>query len=193
MKTLQTFQDKFIDLQEDSTYNAWRIHRSYMKKLHPCIRNLYIMYVESIDHEKSIEHAWIINRPAWWIYIPCKKNIRIFNGCAVQIENSVTRVTVRHHSARTIIPSEGIFNSHRTAIMDSFSCMPSLRQLHLSLIMRYFYNFMLKQLSIKKCSVLLLSTTLTLKCLVENDVKNWLWSQKDSLMSCTRIVLHPLV
>ena len=26
-------------------------------------------------------------------------NIRIFNGCGVRIENSVTRVTVRHHKA----------------------------------------------------------------------------------------------
>ena len=30
-------------------------------------------------------------------------NIRIFNGCEVLIENSVTRVTVRHHEA---LPSD---------------------------------------------------------------------------------------
>ena len=29
----------------------------------------------------------------------CRQNIRIFNGCEMQIENSVTRVTVRHHEA----------------------------------------------------------------------------------------------
>ena len=33
----------------------------------------------------------------------CQMIIRIFNGCEVQIENSVTRVTVRHHEARRVI------------------------------------------------------------------------------------------
>ena len=28
-----------------------------------------------------------------------KRNIRIFTGCEVQIENSITRVTVWHHEA----------------------------------------------------------------------------------------------
>ena len=31
--------------------------------------------------------------------------IRIFNGCEVQIENSVTRVTVRHHGAWQVMPN----------------------------------------------------------------------------------------
>ena len=38
------------------------------------------------------------------------------NGSSVQIENSVTRVTVRHHEARQVMPNsyprEGIFNGH---------------------------------------------------------------------------------
>ena len=29
-------------------------------------------------------------------------NLRIFNGCSVQTENSVTRVTVRYHEARRV-------------------------------------------------------------------------------------------
>ena len=67
-----------------------------------------------------------------------KKIIRIFNGCEVLIENSVTRVTVRHHEACQVMPnsypSDGIFNLHRRTIMDSFSCIFFLRQLHLSLL-----------------------------------------------------------
>ena len=48
------------------------------------------------------------------------QTVRIFNGREVRIENSVTRVTVRHASwCRTVIPSDGVFNSHQTAIMDS--------------------------------------------------------------------------
>ena len=50
--------------------------------------------------------------------------IRIFNGCELQIENPVTRVTVRHHErCRTVIPSDGIFSTHQTTIMCSFSCI----------------------------------------------------------------------
>ena len=31
--------------------------------------------------------------------------IRTFNGCEVQIENSVTRVTVRHHEPHRLMPN----------------------------------------------------------------------------------------
>ena len=44
------------------------------------------------------------------------QTIRIFNGCEVRIENSVTRVTVRHREA-----------------YDFFSCILFIQQLHLSL------------------------------------------------------------
>ena len=54
------------------------------------------------------------------------KIIRIFNGCDVRIENSVTRVTVRHHEAC------------RTTIIDSFSCILFLRRLYLSSDVRCF-------------------------------------------------------
>ena len=49
--------------------------------------------------------------------------IRIFNGCEVLIENSVTRVTFRHHEACQVMPnsypSDGILNLHLRTIMDS--------------------------------------------------------------------------
>ena len=49
---------------------------------------------------------------------------RIHNG-SVQIENSVTRVTVRHHSASLVKPNsyprDGIFNQHLTNIKDSYT------------------------------------------------------------------------
>ena len=63
------------------------------------------------------------------------------------IKNSVTRVTVRHHGVCWVMlncyPSDGIFNLHRRTIMDSFSCILFLRQLHLDLNTVYvlFYQF----------------------------------------------------
>ena len=50
---------------------------------------------------------------------------RIFKGCEVRIETSVTRVTVRRHETRRVMPnsylSDGIFNSHRATTTDSLS------------------------------------------------------------------------
>ena len=47
-------------------------------------------------------------------------------------------------------PSDRIFNSQQTTIMDSFSCILFLQQLHLDLNMCCFINFMLKQLHFSK-------------------------------------------
>ena len=70
--------------------------------------------------------------------------IRIFNICAVLIENSATGVTVRHRKAcrkmPNSYPSDGIFNLHRRTIMDSFSSILFLRQLHLNLNLCCFIN-----------------------------------------------------
>ena len=81
------------------------------------------------------------------IHIVCK-SIGIFNGCEVLIENSVKRVTVRHHVPCRVMPnsysSDGIFNLHRRTIMDSFSWILFLRQLHLVLNRCCFINFTLK-------------------------------------------------
>ena len=72
------------------------------------------------------------------------QTIRMFNGCMVLIENSVTRVTVLHHEACRVMPnrypSDGIFSLHRITIMDSFSCILFLRQLHLDLNTCCFVN-----------------------------------------------------
>ena len=61
--------------------------------------------------------------------VPVCKIIRIFNGCEVLIEKC---------------PSDGIFNLHRRTIMDSFSCILFLRQLHLDSNMCCFIYFTLK-------------------------------------------------
>ena len=49
---------------------------------------------------------------------------RIHNASSVQIENSVTRVAVRQHSASLVMsnsyPRDGIFNQHLTTIKDSY-------------------------------------------------------------------------
>ena len=76
------------------------------------------------------------------------RGIRIFNGFEVWIENSVKSVTVQHHEACRVMPNsyptDGIFNLHRTTIMDCFSCILFLRHLHLCLNLCYFIKFMLK-------------------------------------------------
>ena len=50
---------------------------------------------------------------------------RIHNDSSVQIENSITRVTVRHRSASLVMPKsyprDGIFNQHLTTIKDSYN------------------------------------------------------------------------
>ena len=49
---------------------------------------------------------------------------RIHNGSSVQTENSITRVTILHHSASLVMPNnyprDGIFNQHLTTIKDSY-------------------------------------------------------------------------
>ena len=66
------------------------------------------------------------------------QTIRIFNGCEVRIENSITKVTVWNSYL-----SDGIFNSHRRTIMDSFSCLHFHRKLYLNFHMRYYINITL--------------------------------------------------
>ena len=78
------------------------------------------------------------------------KFTRIFNGCEVQIEKSVTRVTVRQHEACRVMPnsywSDRTFNSHRWTILVSFSCIFFLRTLYLNFHMHYCINITLKYL-----------------------------------------------
>ena len=62
----------------------------------------------------------------------------------VQIENSVTMVTVQHHEACRLMPNSypewGNFQSTPSNHY-GFSCILFLQKLHLSLNMRYFINF----------------------------------------------------
>ena len=111
------------------------------------------------------------------------------------IENSVTKVTFRHHEA---YPSDGIFSLHRRTIIDSFACILFLRQLHLDLHLCYFINSTLKSLpcSTLKSSVWLLSYKLTSKRLAETDMKMISKCRQNDvktviLTSCTRVILHP--
>ena len=105
------------------------------KKTHK--RHLDIMHIIlPLPHPCKTFFYLVSHTEICWI---CK-NIRFFYGCEVWIDSSVTRVTVRQYDAelcRTVIPSDGIFNSHRTAIMDSFSCILFLQQLHLKFYMHY--------------------------------------------------------
>ena len=49
---------------------------------------------------------------------------RIHNGSSLQIENSITRITVRHHKASLVMsnsyPRDSIFNLNLTTIEDSY-------------------------------------------------------------------------
>ena len=67
------------------------------------------------------------------------KTIRIFNVHEVGIENSVTKVTV--------IPSDGIFNSNRTTITDSFFLHILLSTIAFRLQYVLFYQFYAKILN----------------------------------------------
>ena len=63
---------------------------------------------------------------------------RIHNGISVQIENTVTWVTVRHQEACRVMPnsypSDGIFSQHLTTMKDPYKlvhvhmcCMPQIK------------------------------------------------------------------
>ena len=133
------------------------------------------------------------------------KIIRVFNGCEVRIENSVTRVTVRHQKACLLMQ-----NSHPK--WQNFQFEPNnhyrfffLHTLFSTIAFRLeyvlFYQFYAKIttfFSIKKCLGWLLSYTLTSKRLAETDMK--MTSRCSKMMSkCpnhhtdARVVLHPLM
>ena len=92
-----------------------------------------------MDKKYLIPYSCVTNVRTLHIYFI----IRIFNGCELRFENSVTTVTVQHREAcQTVILSDGTFNLHQTTIMGSFSCILFLRQLHLGLNRYSFINFM---------------------------------------------------
>ena len=109
---------------------------------------------------------------------PIAQTIRIFNGCEVLIENSVTRVIVRQHEACRVMPnsypSDGIFSLHRRTIVASFSCINFLRlpsTFRLEYVLFYqFYTKITTFFDLEKFGTAL-SYTLTSKRLAETDVK----------------------
>ena len=120
--------------------------------------------------------------------MPILRNIRIFNGCEVRIENSVTMVTVLHHEAcRFPIRAEQpllvpflAFTSFNNSIYDYTRVILSvLRQL--------------STYSVKKYLVRLRTLTLATEHFAENDVKTDVVTSKIHLTSCTRVVLHTLM
>ena len=64
------------------------------------LENKCLMY-----REKDFEEATEVYSTSWSKECPGGKNIRIFNGPEVLIENSVMTVTVRHHKACQVMPN----------------------------------------------------------------------------------------
>ena len=99
---------------------------------------LYYIFVCNTSMDKNISYSCVTNVRTSHIFFI----LRIFNGCELRIENSVMTVTVQlAERCRTVILSDGAFNLHQTTVMDSFSCILFLRQLHLGLNMYSFINF----------------------------------------------------
>ena len=112
--------------------------------------------------------------------------IRIFDGCEVLIENSVTRVTVRLHKACRGMPNsyprDRLFNLHRRTIMDSFSCILFLRQLHLDLNMCCYINFALNNYIFQSRKVWYGSSLIYWRWNVWQKM-TWKWRQDIKMMS----------
>ena len=70
--------------------------------------------------------TWSPKQPMFFFFIyPAGARKIIYNSSSVRIENSVTRVTVRHHSESFVTPNsyprDGIFNPHLTTIKGSYN------------------------------------------------------------------------
>ena len=113
-----------------------------------CIVSYYLSESGDNDWLRLWQFRICLKQSSRPLYCTMHGHIRIFNGCEVLIENSVTRVTVRHPEACPVMPnsypSDGNFNLHRGTIKDSFSCILLLRQLHLDLNMCCIISFTLK-------------------------------------------------
>ena len=106
--------------------------------------------------------------------------LRIFNGCEVPIENSVTRVAVRHHEACRVMRQNSYpewrnfqFALNNHYIRNVFFFLHTFSST-IAFKFRFvlFYQFTLFD---HECSGWLLSTTLTSKRLAETDVKMTSW------------------
>ena len=120
------------------------------------------------------------------------KIVRIFNGCEVLIENSVTRVIVGHHEACQVMPnsysSDWIFNLHRRIIMDYFSCILFRRQMHLGLTMYCFINFTLKATTFFDQEKF--GTAPLLYVDVETFGRKLMWKWRQDVKNDVKIVMH---
>ena len=100
-------------------------------------------------------------------------------------------------SASQVILSEGIYNSHPTAIMDSLSSILFLRLQHLSLHTGYFVKFLHQNSYIFGQEIFGSAPTFTADMVdVRTFGGKWckilmLWHQKDVLTLCMRVILHP--
>ena len=95
------------------------------------------------------------------------------------IENSVTRVTVRHHGTCQVMPSSyPAWQNFQSAPHDHYRffflhSLPLIILYKLEYALFYEFYANISQLAVKKCSFPLPSMMLMLKCLAENDIKKW--------------------
>ena len=95
-------------------------------------------------------------------------NIRIFNGCEVRIKNSVTRVS-RDAKQLSRVTEFSIGTEKPLWILFTFPSTIAFK-LEYALLDQFYAK--ITKFFIKKCSVRLLSKTLTSKRLAENYIKN---------------------
>ena len=111
----------------------WKQHFS-LCKFFLSIVSWYVLYLavrSSISQQTQFLHKY------------CLLHVRLFNGCGKRIEN------LSQGQLFGITRLGRVFKSHRKTIIDSFSCILFLLQLHLSLNVCYFINFTLKYLTLQ--------------------------------------------
>ena len=102
-----------------------------------------------------LHHHWG-NHKLLWLDESLARNVRILNGCEVQIENSVTRVTDWHHKIFLLMSnsylSDIIFNSQWTTIFFSHT-LPSAVALKLEYMSYFIIIFTLKYINLQSRTV----------------------------------------
>ena len=102
----------------------------------------YHIFVCNISTDKNVSYSYVTNVRTLHILII----IRIFNGCELWIENSVTRVTVQHRETCRVMPNsypeQRDFQFATNNHYGFFFLHTLFRQFHLGLNMYSFINFM---------------------------------------------------
>ena len=140
-----SFHDNYTDTDANKSLDKMLIP-ACRKQTTTCLEDCMLK-----QHKNSMIWTWIsLNMASYPFHNGflqlCKQvlmnsSIRIFNGCSVLIENSITRVTVRHHEARREMP-----NSYPCdRLFNSFSCILFLWQLYWRLNMFFFFFFFFVQ------------------------------------------------